>query len=377
MTSPTLPRIAIVSPRADGYSETFIAAHIRHLPGVERVLVDGNLPRQVMNGPRLIRSGRSGRAMDMAEAVARGTTVEGLIARRVAQVLRRDRIDVVLAEYGDTGEAMVASCRRAGCALVVHFHGFDAHRGDVIAAQGNYRRIFEHASALVVVSRAMEEQLLRLGAPREKVVYNCYGVDVERFSAGAPALAPPHFLAVGRFVNKKAPHITLEAFRQVLAQRPEAHLTMAGTGPLWESCASLVKALGIGGQVHLAGVLKPEAIADLLRGSRAFVQHSVVAHNGDSEGTPLAVLEAMATGVPVVATSHAGIADVVVHERFGFLCAEHDVASMAAHMISLIDDAERAGAMGRAARAHMEAEHRLDMSIAALHEVLVRASAKH
>ena len=178
-------------------------------------------------------------------------------------------------------------------------------------------------------------------------------------------------------MNKKAPHITLEAFRQVLAQRPEAHLTMAGTGPLWESCASLVKALGIGGQVHLAGVLKPEAIADLLRGSRAFVQHSVVAHNGDSEGTPLAVLEAMATGVPVVATSHAGIADVVVHERFGFLCAEHDVASMAAHMISLIDDAERAGAMGRAARAHMEAEHRLDMSIAALHEALVRASAKH
>jgi glycosyltransferase involved in cell wall biosynthesis len=343
---------------------------------VVRVLVDGNLPRQVWQGERLLRNGRSGRAMDMAEAVARGTTLEGLVRHRVARVLRRDRIDVVLAEYGDTGEAMVEPCRRAGCALVVHFHGFDAHRGDVIAAQGNYRRIFEHASALVVVSRAMEEQLLRLGAPREKVVYNCYGVDVERFSAGAPATAPPHFLAVGRFVNKKAPHITLEAFRQVLAQRPQARLTMAGVGPLWESCSSLVKALKLEEQVRLSGVLKPEAIAALLRTSRAFVQHSVVAHNGDSEGTPLAVLEAMATGVPVVATLHAGIADVVVNGQYGLLCAEHDVAGMAAHMVALIDDPERAGAMGRSARVHMEEHHRMEMSIATLHTILVRAAGK-
>jgi glycosyltransferase involved in cell wall biosynthesis len=374
--SSTSPRIAIVSPRADGYSETFIAAHIQRLPGVVRVLVDGNLPRQVWQGQRLLRAGRAGRAMDMAEAVARGTTLEGLVRHRVARVLRRDRIDVVLAEYGDTGEAMVEPCRRAGCALVVHFHGFDAHRGDVIAAQGNYKRVFEHATALVVVSRAMEAQLLRLGAPREKVVYNCYGIDVERFSAGAPAEAPPHFLAVGRFVNKKAPHITIEAFRQVLAQRPQARLTMAGVGPLWESCAALVKALGIGEHVHLAGVLKPEAIADLLRRSRAFVQHSVVAHNGDSEGTPVAILEALTTGVPVVATAHAGIADVVVHGQFGLLSAEHDVAAMAAHMVALIDEPVRAGEMGRAARTYMEGHHRMETSIAALHAVLVRAAEK-
>lgn len=367
------PRIAIVTPRADGYSETFIAAHIDRLPGVVRVLVDGNLPRQVMKGPRLLRGGRSGRMLDMAEAVARRTTVEGLVERRVAQVLRRDRVDVVLAEYGDTGEAMVEACRRAGCALVVHFHGFDAHRTDVIAAQGSYQRIFSRAKALVVVSRAMEQQLLKLGAPREKVVYNCYGVDVERFSAGRPAEAPPHFLAVGRFVNKKAPHLTLEAFRRVLARRPDARLTMVGSGVLWESCAGLVNALGMEQQVQLPGVLKPEVIADLFRNSRGFVQHSVVADNGDSEGTPLAVLEAMASGVPVVATSHAGIADVVTHGEQGLLCAEHDVEAMAAHLLTLVDDPELAGRMGGAGRARVEAQHRVERSIDALYAVLVRA----
>jgi glycosyltransferase involved in cell wall biosynthesis len=88
------------------------------------------------------------------------------------------------------------------------------------------------------------------------------------------------------------------------------------------------------------------------------------------------VLEAMATGVPVVATLHAGIADVVVNGQYGLLCAEHDVAGMAARMIALIDDPERAGAMGRSARVHMEEHHRMEMSIAALHTILVRAAGK-
>ncbi|MBL7983249.1 MAG: glycosyltransferase [Flavobacteriales bacterium] len=376
MTNTPLPRIAIATPKADAYSETFIAAHIQRIPGVVRVLVEGNLPRQVLNGPRLIRAGRTGRALDLAEAVAHGTTVEGLIARRVARVLRRDRIDVVLAEYGDTGNAMLEPCRRAGCALVVHFFGYDAHRGDVIAANNGYKQVFAQAKALVVVSRAMEEQLVRLGAPREKVVYNSCGADVQRFSAARPADAPPHFLAVGRFVDKKAPHLLLEAFRQVLAQRPQARLTMVGKGPLWESCAGLVKALGLQEQVSLPGVLAPEAIAERLRKSRAFVQHSVLAHNGDSEGTPVAILEAMAAGVPVVATAHAGIADVVPQGECGLLCAEHDVSAMAAHMIALVDDPQRAGAMGSAARAHVEAHYRMETSIDVLHAVLMRAAAQ-
>lgn len=368
------PRIAIVTPRADGYSETFIAAHIDRIPGVMRVLVDGNLPRQVMNGPRLLRGGRSGRMLDMAEALARRTTMQGVLERRVARVLRRDRIDVVLAEYGDTGAALVEVCRRAGCALVVHFHGFDAHRRDVIAAHDGYRQVFAQARAVVAVSRTMEQQLLRLGAPREKVFHNACGVDVSQFSGGHPEVSGPRFLAVGRFVNKKAPHVTLEAFRRVLVQRPDAQLTMVGAGPLWESCVGLVKALGLEDRIHLPGVLSPEAVARLMQQSRAFIQHSVTADNGDSEGTPVAVLEAMATGIPVVATAHAGIADVVTHGEQGLLCAEHDVEAMAAHLLTLVDDPELAGRMGRAGRARVEAHHRMERSIEALHAVLVHAA---
>jgi glycosyltransferase involved in cell wall biosynthesis len=88
--------------------------------------------------------------------------------------------------------------------------------------------------------------------------------------------------------------------------------------------------------------------------ARCVVQHSVVAPSGDSEGTPLTILEAGATGLPVVSTRHAGIPDVVIEGATGFLVDEHDEESMAQHMIRLAQDPDLAGVMGRAARAHIQ-----------------------
>ncbi|HMC96019.1 MAG TPA: glycosyltransferase [Flavobacteriales bacterium] len=373
---PISPRIAIVIPSPGAYSETFINAHVDHLPGVVRVLVDGLLPRRLSTGESLMRGDRLGRVLDALIARSLGTGSKGLLQRRVARQLERDRVDVLLAEYGNTGVAMLPSSLRANVPLVVHFHGFDAHRTDVLADMDNYRALFEGAAAIVVVSRAMEAQLLSLGAPREKLFYNCYGIDVDRFTSGDPANAPARFVAVGRFVNKKAPLLTLEAFRLALEQRPQAHLTMVGSGPLMEGCAQVIKAFAIEEQVELAGVRTPEEIADLLRGARGFVQHSVRALNGDSEGTPLAVLEAMATGIPVIATRHAGIVDVVAHEERGLLCDEFDVRTMAGNFLRLIDDPALAGRLGRAGRAYVEQNHRVQDRIATLQGILERAATR-
>jgi glycosyltransferase involved in cell wall biosynthesis len=223
---------------------------------------------------------------------------------------------------------------------------------------------------MVVVSRAMERALLDLGAPREKVKYVCYGIDVDRFGGGDPAKAPPHFLSVGRFVDKKAPHLTILAFAEVVSRFPGARLTMVGDGDLRESCRQVVLALGLEDRIHLVGVQSPDRIAELFRVSRAFVQHSVVPASGDHEGTPLAVLEAMASGVPVVATRHAGIPDVVAHGERGLLSEERDIASMARHMLQLAEDPAYAASMGRAGRAYVEADHRIEDRIRDLQRIL-------
>ncbi|MBK9148144.1 MAG: glycosyltransferase family 4 protein [Flavobacteriales bacterium] len=367
-------RLAIVTPKENAWSETFIAAHIERLKGVELVLAGGELPTHVVNGKVLRGKGAFAYLRDQAAARALRTDQDGILVRRIAAVLRRARIDVVLAEYGTTAHAMLAPCALAGVPLVAHFHGFDAHVDAVIKAHHDYRALFAQSSALVVVSRGMEQQLLDLGALREKVVRNSCGVDAERFAMGDPARTPPHFLFVGRFVDKKAPHLALSAFERLVERVPEAKLTMVGQGPLWESCAQRVRSSPLAGRVELPGILSPDEVASLLRGARAFVLHSVRALNGDCEGTPVAVLEAMASGIPVVATRHAGIGDVVVHEEHGLLCDEHDVEAMAMNLERVARDPQLAGELGRAGRAKAEREHRVEDSIAGLQAILERVA---
>lgn len=368
------PRIALAVPTRNAYSETFIAAHEQRLEGLVAVLSDGFPPRRVddrllvvpVTPAERLRSYTERRVLRLDERKQRH--------RRTVELLRQRRVEVVLAEYGVMAHALLEACAEAGVPLVAHFHGHDAHRHDVAAERDGYKRLFAQAAALVVVSRAMEERLLALGAPRAKVVYNCYGIDVERFHPGAVADSPPHFTAIGRFVEKKAPHLTLLAFRRVLDERPQARLRMVGTGPLHEACAQLVRALRMEEAVELCGVRTPEEVAGLMRSSRAFVQHSVVTANGDSEGTPLAVLEAMASGLPVVATRHAGIADVVAHGERGLLSAEGDVETMADHLLRLVDDAALAAQYGANGRAYVLAHHRVEDRIATLQDILARAA---
>jgi glycosyltransferase involved in cell wall biosynthesis len=363
-------RLCIVSPNRNAYSETFIAAHLQRLPGVALVLTDGHLPRRDADGALLLPPTLARR---VASRLMR-TSPEALLERRIYRLLRRHRIGVVLAEYGPTGEAMLEPCRRAGVPLVVHFHGVDAFHVKLLKDHGKYRRILKAAAAVVVVSREMEQQLLSLGADRGRLHYNCYGIDVERFRPGRPDQVPPQFLAVGRFVDKKAPHLTVLAFHQAWRRRPAMRLTMAGNGPLWDSTRQLVAALGLEGAVELPGVLTPQEVAARMAVSRAFVQHSVVSADNDREGTPLSVLEAMASGLPVVATRHAGIPDVVEHGVSGLLSAERDLDAMADHLQRLADDPALALHLGRAGRAMAEQHHRVEDSLARLNAILVGAA---
>jgi glycosyltransferase involved in cell wall biosynthesis len=367
-------RIAIAVSTRHAYSETFIAAHEQRLKEVVAILSDGMPPCRVDDVPLLLPTTPKARLRSFIERKFHRLDQVTRRHRRTVELLRDRRVDVVLAEYGVMGEAMVSACHDAGVPLVAHFHGHDAHKHQVVADHNGYKRLIAGAAALVVVSRSMEQRLIALGAPRDKVHYNCYGIDVQRFAAGRPASAPPHFTAIGRFVDKKAPHLTLVAFRKALDVRPDARLTMVGAGPLLESCKQLAAALHMTQEVTFAGIQPPEQVAELLRHSRAFVQHSVVTTDGDSEGTPLAVLEAMACGLPVVATRHAGISDVVEHEQRGLLCAERDVEGMGANLVRLAEDTSLAAHYGANGRAYVLAHHRVEDRIAGLEGILAQAA---
>ncbi|MEI7769492.1 MAG: glycosyltransferase, partial [Chloroflexales bacterium] len=283
----------------------------------------------------------------------------------LAAFLRAARCDLVLAEYGPTGVEVARACAWAGLPLVVHFHGVDAYAQGLLGTYGpRYPALFARAAAVIAVSRAMEAHLLGLGAPRDRVHYLPCGADMGLFQPSDPAAAPPHFLAVGRFIDKKAPQLTLLAFQQVHAALPEARLTMVGDGVLRESCRRMATAMGLAEAVCFPGPQPHAEVAALMARSRAFVQHSLVAESGDSEGTPVAVIEAGAAGLPVVSTRHAGIVDVVVEGRTGLLVDEGDMRGMARAMLALAREPALAGRMGAAAaehaRAHFDQRVQLD-----------------
>ena len=367
--------VCIVQPNCDAYSERLIRDQLERLPANVTMLCDGWFPRRRWNGDRVL-------ALPFAAARRVALKTIGVLpelpqriaTRGLASYLRRHAIDVVLAQYGPTGAAIADACTSAGVPLVVQFHGFDAHHRPTLAAHHDaYQRLFRSAAAVVAVSTKMAGQLIALGAPPGKVRHVAGGVDCARFEPGDPGAAPPMFVSVARFVDKKAPHVTLTAFSRVLVACPEATLVMLGDGVLLEPSRALAASLGITASVEFRGAVSAFAVRAALRSARAFVLHSIETPEGDSEGTPIAVLEAAASGLPVIATRHAGIADAVIDGETGYLVEERDVEAMAARMIELAGNPALAASLGRQARVHIEAHFSIEQNITGLWAVLETA----
>ncbi|MBN2579620.1 MAG: glycosyltransferase [Pirellulales bacterium] len=365
--------LCIATPSVAAASETFITNHIVHLPFRVCLLHGKWLQRDHQGKP--VASPIAYRLADPLLGRLRIARSSPWLVRGTMRFFRRENVAAVLAEYGPTGVRILPACRKAGVPLIVHFHGYDAYRQKVIDRnRSQYQQLFEYAGAVIAVSRDMEEQLARLGAPQEKIVYIPCGVDTTQFEGAEPAKSPPQFLAVGRFVEKKGPLITLSAFAKVLRQCPEATLTMIGDGPLLDPAKDLARSLGISTAVQFPGSQPHHAVRAAMQKARALVQHSLRAADGDSEGTPVAVMEAQASGLPVVATRHAGIKDVVQDGGSGLLVAEKDQDALAEAMITLALDADLAARLGRVGRQRVAAEFNLPLSIERLTSVIHRLS---
>jgi glycosyltransferase involved in cell wall biosynthesis len=372
---PGFGKICIALRQPPGVSETFIRNHIAHLAD-EKEVVYGEPVCYAANGQPLMhhlgffrRGFKSGCRRLLGWPDWRKS-----LPRATANYLKKIKAAAVLAEYGMSGVDTMAACRLTGIPLIVHFHGHDAYRKTVLEEYGRrYLEMFQTASAIIAVSQHMQKQLINLGASTENVHLIPYGVDTNYFSGSQPERAAPKFIAVGRFVEKKAPHLTLLAFHQVWRACPEVRLTMMGEGPLLPLCRQLTRALGLGSAVDFPGAASSAEVAAAMRQSRAFVQHSVVAEDGDSEGTPVAVIEAQASGLPVIATKHAGIPDVVVEGETGFLVDEQDVAGMAERMVRLARNRDLARDMGLNGRQRMVAHFQLEDQLNKLTRILERS----
>lgn len=368
-------KICITRSRKSGYTETFIRNQITGLLGKTNVVTlhSGRLPQRT----------EEGKLVGPWIFWLLNQIIKGLTGNRnnyfshygLKRFLTKEKIDLVVGNYGLSAAHFVPICKDLNIPLVVIFHGYDATLKKVVVKyQSAYQKLFQYASAIVAVSVEMKHKLVALGAPPEKITVIPYGIDVRKFSPAAEKKKSSLLVAVGRFTFKKAPLLTIRAFHQVRQKHQQAKLVMIGDkSGLYQDCVEVVKELKLEDSVTFTGKLSPEEIAHWMKEANIFVQHSITAPNGDMEGTPNSVLEAEASGIPVVSTFHGGIKEAVVNNKTGYLVPEKDVDGMADYINKLIENPDRAEEMGREARKHVLENYSLDKQIDKLYN-LIRTS---
>jgi phosphatidyl-myo-inositol dimannoside synthase len=278
------------------------------------------------------------------------------LRREVAARLREERYDAVHAHWLVPSAALVAGVARAHhTPLVVSLHGSDVFLAERLAlARPLARRALAVAGAVTACSADLHRRALALGAPAARTRTVPYGVDVERF---APQRAdrtlrlrwdiPPGatmVLAVGRLVEKKGFTHLVDAARRVEG----LHVVVAGEGDLRGALEA--QARETGGRVRFVGGLDRDLVARALAAADIVVIPSVVDVAGNVDGLPNTVLEALASGRPVIASRVAGIPDVIEDGRSGLLVPAGDVEALAAALRRLSDEPETRERLGRQAR---------------------------
>jgi glycosyltransferase involved in cell wall biosynthesis len=372
--------ILIVSPHKVGFTETFIRAHIERLDGNVHYLygwdldfnTDQDVSLETLYKPKKSNFDKLKSLLPhylyfrLKQRKQLNYTKETLIKRYI----KEHQIDLVLTEYGTAGSDMAPICKALNVPLIVHFHGFDASRYDILNSyKQGYALMFDVAKHIIVVSQAMARALTTLGCPQDKLVLNTYGPHAD-YTQISPDYQSEYIISVGRHTYKKAPYLTILAFQKVLKKHPHLKLKMIGDGELFDVSQNLVKSLGLKDQVLLLGGLPRTEITRHLQSAFMYVQHSLVASNGDSEGTPVGIIEAMAAGLPVVSTRHAGISDVVVEHETGFLVDENDIEAMAADMLKLTENRDLAESMGNKGKVRIAGHFTLEKHISVLNDLI-------
>lgn len=268
--------------------------------------------------------------------------------------------------------------RRSPLPVVVSFHGADAGVDmDRPAQRAMMTEAFALARLVLARSSALLDDLAALGCPPEKLVLNRTGIPFDSFAA-QPRKIPRHgewiLLQGGRLIPKKDHATTLRALAELRKSFPYVRLQIAGEGPEQPRLEQLARDLGVAEAVDWMGFLDEKAMIRALHEAHVFVHPSATGPDGNREGVPNGLLEAMATALPVVATRHGGIPEAVKDGTSGLLVEEKNPHALANALATLLGDPEHAIALGLAGADSVRAHFSSTASIAALETIYDRAT---
>jgi len=365
--------LAILAPRLGMVSETFVRRHINDiLPGrtvvAARQVVEGgwSVPTPVLNlraQPQGI--GALVRPLGLWRLDRRGQALRAF--------LREYGVTAVMGEWLNFTASWYPVLRDLGLRFYAHAHGYDISAA-ALASRTN-RVLYQNLHAMdgiITVSHLARERLVQTcGLDPAKIHVVPCGVDIpppiDRGRPDGPVLC----LQVGRLTEKKSPLNSLRAFDHAYRECPELRLEFIGDGSQREACEHYCREHGLQQVVTFYGSRPPSFVQERLREADIFLLHSLRACDGDEEGLPVAILEAMAHGLPVVSTRHAGIPEAVTDGVTGCLVDEGDWEGMGRRLLALARDPALRLALGTEGRTRAAAGFSADHEIRQLRALLL------
>src|SRR5438105_9664024 len=274
--------------------------------------------------------------------------------RVLASLLARRRADLMHIYFGHTGVHLLPFIREWNKPCLVSFHGADvAIKQDVDNYVKKLRVLFDSVAVVLARSQSLADRLIKFGCAPEKIRINRTGIPLHQFSP-VPRESPTdghwQILQACRLIDKKGVGSAIRAFAIFAREFPKAEFTIAGKGPLQPELQGLAQKLGVAGKVHFCGFLSQPDLRDLYGRTHIFIHPSETPPDENQEGVPNSILEAMATGLPIIARRHGGIPEAVTENLNGFLSDERDVKSLGRSMVALANSPQLYARFSAAAR---------------------------
>ena len=247
------------------------------------------------------------------------------ILYRVVHFLGRGDYDIIHCHFGPNG-IIGSTLKNIGALrgrVITTFHGADMSKAIRENGDGFYEKLFLTGDMFLPVSKRWQDELLRMGCDSRKIAVHRMGIDVGQF-ANVPRSPKEdgriNILSVARLVEKKGIRYAITALARAVERFPKLEYIIIGDGPLRKDIGDLIESLNMGRYVKLLGWRPKEEVAGFMKAADIFLAPSVTANDGDQEGIPVALMEAMAVGLPVVSTYHSGIPELVKDAVSGILC---------------------------------------------------------
>jgi glycosyltransferase involved in cell wall biosynthesis len=343
-----------------------------HYPSVSETFITEQISHLRLYQPTILHHGQlcgdtSFTSVSVSEGDQRGLQNKFHTLIRSSNRLRRlnelKSLDLVHAHMGPDGIYAMSLAQRLQRPLIVTFHGFETtayrlamclsgHLANVLFVLYE-QELKQTVTSCIAVSNFIQERLIARGYPKDKIIRHYIGVDTDHFQPSNRRATDRYILCVGRHTRRKGIDTLLGAFSRIAHRYPEVRLVQIGSGPLTEQLKALSTKLGIAGRVHFLGNQPHEQVRHWMQEAEIFSLPSRTSGSGDCEALGIVFNEASSCAVPVVATLHGGIPEVVLDGDTGLLVPEGDEIALADKLALLLSDRALACQMGTRGREFM------------------------